>query len=130
MTARLEFTRKTKEARFAFSGGICEVVWHGKRCCMPIGPGNVEYHHEKEAADRGDNSFENCRAVCIACHKILTAIFQKAKAKAERQRANQLNSKPPSPRGFRKQPKVKQPSRHIHEPPRKRLYIDDERTAS
>ena len=97
---------------------------------MPIGPGNVEYHHEKESVDGGDNSFENCRAVCIACHKILTAIFQKAKAKAERQRANQLNNKPPSPPDSEAAEGQTAFTAYPRAASCKRLYIDDERTAS
>lgn len=144
MTKRLEFTRKTKEARLAHSGELCEAIWDGARCNMPLTPGQREYHHEVEAERGGDNSFDNCRAVCVKCHKKLTALFVMAKAKAERQRAGQMNSKPSSPRplpadknspvkaaiGGGVKPRVRPPPK---KPPLpfKPLYVDiDERKAS
>ena len=55
----------------------------------------VEYHHDKEAEAGGDNSFENCRAVCIPCHRLLTKAFIKGIRKADRQQAAHLNAAPP-----------------------------------
>lgn len=96
MNTRLEFSRKTKEARALQAGWLCEAIWEGKRCNVELTAGRVEYHHETEAERGGDNSLENCRAVCIPCHRLLTKAFVQAKAKAERQRATQLNSKAPA----------------------------------
>lgn len=96
MSRRLNFSRKIKEARALHAGWLCEATWDSKRCNVQLTKGRVEYHHEVEAERGGDNSFENARAVCIKCHRRLTKAFVQAKAKAERQRAVQLNSKAPS----------------------------------
>jgi len=96
MSGRLEFTRKTKEARAIHAGWLCEAIWEGKRCNVELTAGRIEYHHEVEAERGGDNSFDNCRATCIPCHRLLTKAFVQAKAKAERQRAVQLNSTAPA----------------------------------
>lgn len=94
MTKRLEFTKKTKEARAIHAGWLCEAIWNGERCNTELTAGRIEHHHEVEAERGGDNSVENARAVCIKCHRMLTKAFVQAKAKAERQRAVQMNSRP------------------------------------
>lgn len=106
---RLEFSKKTRVARYDIAGGKCEAVWSEKRCNAPLPP--VEYHHEKEAEAGGDNSLSNCRCVCVPCHKVLTAIFVRSIRKADRQRAEHLNAKPaPSKKiesaGFKKSAKA------------------------
>lgn len=99
---RLEFSRKTKLARWTFAGGKCEAVWDGKRCNAVLTPAKVEYHHDKEAEAGGDNSFENCRCVCVTpCHKLLTAAFVKGIRKADRQRANHIGARLASPKPIR-----------------------------
>ena len=108
---RLEFSRKTRLSRLAFSGGKCEAVWDGKRCNAVLAAGNIEYHHEVEAESGGDNSFENCRAVCIPCHKLLTKPFVQAIRKADRQKAAHLNAEPPPTRKVGQRAKPDQPSR-------------------
>lgn len=80
MTDRLEFSRKTKAKRFAFCNGRCE------NCSAYLVPGKFQYDHDKEAADGGDNSFENCRVLCDNCHKPKTKQFVVRIRKADRQR--------------------------------------------
>jgi 5-methylcytosine-specific restriction endonuclease McrA len=123
--SRLEFTRKTKEARRDLSGLLCEAVWETGRCNSPLVSGNIEYHHDVEAERGGDNSLENCRAVCVKCHKLFTAKFVMEKAKAERQRAQHLNSARPSDSPLAKKPK---PSPIMTKPPLPRRPIYQERT--
>ena len=52
---------------------------------MPLSNG-VEFHHDKEATFGGDNSLENCLAVCIGCHRLVTAKRAPVIAKNNRQR--------------------------------------------
>ena len=67
--ARKEFSKRTKREAFARSGGFCESA----DCGMPFSPSNpVEYDHVTEAYFDGDNSLENCKAICKACHKAKT----------------------------------------------------------
>jgi 5-methylcytosine-specific restriction protein A len=85
---RLEFSRTTMTKRFNFAKGHCEM------CGLKLQVGNIEYHHDKEAEDGGDNSFSNCRALCKPCHAPLTAAFVTRIRKADRQKAGQINAKP------------------------------------
>lgn len=69
---RLEFSSKTKKAARMRSGGFCEASGpfynraFDDRCSKPLL--RVEYDHFIRAADGGDASLENCRAVCPECH--------------------------------------------------------------
>lgn len=72
--SRREFSTATRKAALKRSGGVCEAVgdWYGlpagKRCCNRLSYG-VEYDHLILVANSGDASLENCRAVCIPCHR-------------------------------------------------------------
>lgn len=76
--ARNEFSKPTKRAALARSGGRCEAVgaWYGlaegQRCDTPLSRG-VQFDHIDLDANSKDNSLENCAAVCIPCHKHKTA---------------------------------------------------------
>ena len=76
--ARNEFTKPTKRAALARSGGQCEAVgaWYGlepgHRCGVSLASG-VEFDHIILDANSKDNSLENCAAVCVPCHKFKTA---------------------------------------------------------
>jgi hypothetical protein len=71
--ARREFTKATKRAALARSGGLCEAVgeWYGlpagQRCGVPLACG-VEFDHIDLDANSKDNSLENCAAICRRCH--------------------------------------------------------------
>jgi hypothetical protein len=121
MTRRLEFTRKTKLARWLHAGGRCEILWDGKRCDVALAPGRVEYHHDIEAESGGDNSFGNARATCVQCHKLLTRPFIKAIRKADRSQAAHLNLKPApavkiKSRGFTKPDKPARTAKPVLKP--------------
>ena len=108
MTKRLEFTRKTKVARFAFCNGKCE------SCGVPLVAGKFEYDHDKEANDGGDNSFENCRCLCRECHVAKTAVYVKETRKAERIRDRHIGAMPETKRkipgrGFAKKVRTPKP---------------------
>jgi 5-methylcytosine-specific restriction endonuclease McrA len=69
---RKEFTKATKKKAWDRSAGFCEGSgpfynrgWDD-RCNKVLT--KVEYDHFIRAADGGDNSLDNCRAVCVDCH--------------------------------------------------------------
>jgi 5-methylcytosine-specific restriction endonuclease McrA len=69
-----EFSTKTKRERLKQSGGFCEAegpiygLERDTRCNSSLSRG-VEFDHSISLAIGGDNSLENCRAVCLQCHK-------------------------------------------------------------
>lgn len=75
--ARSEFSRKTKQAAWARSGGLCEAsgavygLPEGKRCWAPLSR-SVIYDHEDPDANSKDNSLENARCICPVCNKFKT----------------------------------------------------------
>lgn len=83
--ARKEFTKSTKRAALARSGGLCEAVgaWYnhapGHRCNAPLSAG-VNFDHIDLDANSKDNSLENCAAVCLPCHAFKTAKIDTPKA--------------------------------------------------
>ena len=86
MTKRQEFSDTTCRKRWDYAGGNCEY------CKLPVTIGREEYHHFKEAADGGDNSFGNCRLICRPCHAVETKRFKRAIAKANRQKAKHIGA--------------------------------------
>lgn len=66
MSARAEFSKPIKVARFKLCGGLCE------NCGAKLFPGNIEYHHEEEDTFGGPATVENCRVLCRACHSAVT----------------------------------------------------------
>jgi 5-methylcytosine-specific restriction endonuclease McrA len=88
---RLEFSRATRRDALQRSGQKCEAVGAeyglrpGERCCAPLAKG-VEFDHHLSAEMGGDNSLDNCRAVCIPCHRRKTAQDIRAIRKSDRQR--------------------------------------------
>jgi hypothetical protein len=88
-----EFSTKTKRERLKQSGGFCEAegpiygLERGQRCNADLGRG-VDFDHfiALGISDVGDNSLENCRAVCLQCHKHKTRTNDVPKAaKTKRQ---------------------------------------------
>lgn len=71
--SRREFTKPTKRAALARSGGKCEATgpWYGwpegHRCNADLAYG-VEFDHFDLDANSKDNSLENCAATCRKCH--------------------------------------------------------------
>ncbi len=88
---RLEFTKATMRSALERAGIKCEATGprygleEGKRCNADLAKG-VNFDHAVPAALGGDNSLENCMAVCIACHRFKTANDVAQIAKAKRQR--------------------------------------------
>jgi len=71
-TIRAEFSKKTCEQAWErcfdkeIDDGRCEY------CGQAFGQRRPDYHHHIPAALGGDNSLENCRCICKACHRIVT----------------------------------------------------------
>ena len=96
---RAEFDKPTKRARLKYSGYLCEAdgPLYGRetRCNANLALG-VEFDHFILEANSKDNSFDNCRAVCVKCHKWKTNNHDKqlaAKTLRQQDKANGV-SKP------------------------------------
>lgn len=82
---RANFSKPTKRAALARSGGLCEAegcfygLPEGQRCNVSLANG-VEFDHFDLVANSNDNSLENCRAVCPACHRFKTRTIDIPKA--------------------------------------------------
>ena len=97
MSNRLEFTPGIIAKRFAHCNGRCE--W--PTCGMILrGRADYEADHDKTAEEGGDNSFENCRILCLAHHAEKTNKHDKPRiAKGTRQMKARAGVKPKG-RGF------------------------------
>jgi hypothetical protein len=79
MGHRNEFTKETKRAAIKRSRGRCEATGaaygfpRGHRCNARLEFGVEFDHYPVRAADGGSGDLENCRAVCIKCHRWKTA---------------------------------------------------------
>ena len=112
---RIEFTAKTKKAAKTRSGGFCEASGpfynraFDSRCSRPLE--RVEYDHFIRAADGGDASLDNCRAVCPECHSWKTRhIDTPGAAKTKR------IIRKAGPVEYRRKPKVKLKGRSFSKP--------------
>lgn len=89
--SRTEFNRETRREALKRSGIKCEAsgprygLEEGQRCNCSLSLG-VQYDHDVPDQLGGDNSLENCRAVCIQCHKIKTRGDIQQIRKSDRQR--------------------------------------------
>lgn len=88
---RREFSKQTRRDALRRSGQVCEAVGvsyglpANQRCQTSLAYG-VEFHHAKEAELGGDNSLENCAAICIKCHRFVTRGFIKELRHSDRVR--------------------------------------------
>ena len=90
MPRREEFTKKTKREAWERAGGKCE------GCGVKLRGGGVEYDHEIECARGGDNSLENCVALCPPCHRAKTKRNAPVVAKTRRQSDKHKGIRKPS----------------------------------
>ena len=119
MTKRNEFSPKTKAAAWERAGGVCEA----EGCDAP----GDEYDHIRECwedEDGGDNSLENCKLLCVACHKLKSSEVKGLRAWGNHFRVNELTitekrarksgtkRKIQSRNTFSEQPKRTIPQRH------------------
>ena len=81
--------------------------WHCEKCTAPLSSGKFEFDHITPANDGGEASLENCRVLCVNCHKGVTKIYVRELRKAERIRdkhSGALRSSSPPMVGSRKSP--------------------------
>lgn len=89
--SRTEFSRATRQAALKRSGLKCEAsgprygLKEGQRCNCNLSLG-VQFDHDVPDQLGGDNSLENCRAVCVQCHRIKTRGDIQQIRKSDRQR--------------------------------------------
>ncbi|WP_066923084.1 HNH endonuclease signature motif containing protein [Methylobacterium sp. CCH5-D2] len=120
---RREFTKATQRAAFKRANGQCEGVLHtGLRCEAVVEPGRVEFDHVIPDALGGDNSLENCAALCRLCHRAKTTKDQGRIAKADRQSDRHIGVKDPHRRrltsaGFTKAEPQRRASTPLSKPP-------------
>lgn len=88
---REEFSKRTKLEAFTRANGRCE------KCSARLSPGNIEYHHAKEAAFEGPATLENCTVLCKTCHREITNQRAAVIAKSNRVRAKHLGIRPQRP---------------------------------
>lgn len=78
--SRSEFSKQTKRDALKRSGGHCEAVGlrygldAGKRCNFPLAYG-VQFDHITADSHGGENSLDNCAAVCRECHATKTKTY-------------------------------------------------------
>jgi 5-methylcytosine-specific restriction endonuclease McrA len=88
---RREFSRKTKREALKRPDLLCEAARprygfeEGQRCNCNLSLG-VQFDHNVPDQLGGDNSLENCMAVCIQCHKHKTRNDVQQIRKSDRQR--------------------------------------------
>lgn len=90
--SRREFSKGVRAKAAARSNGLCE----GCGVKLPVGG----YHYDHDIADGlgGEPTLENCRVLCLPCHKVKTLEHDNPRMqKADRQRkAIALSIRPPS----------------------------------
>jgi 5-methylcytosine-specific restriction protein A len=79
--ARSEFKASIKVAREKHAGGKCE------ECHAPLSIGKYHFDHVTPDGLTGQPTFENCRVLCIPCHREKTATDVADIAKAKRREA-------------------------------------------
>lgn len=85
---RREFSKRTRLEAWTRCGGRCE------GCDAILRPGHFDYDHDKPAAFGGGASIENCRVLCMDCHRTKTGTRDiPAIAKSNRVRARQAGIK-------------------------------------
>lgn len=119
MNERVEFTRAVRRDALKRAGTppMCEAtgVRYGlaeaQRCNAPLAYG-VQFDHYIPWEFSRDSGLDNCRAICIACHKFATPNDVRAIRKSDRMRDKHTGAMKPSPRGFRKPPGTEFDWRH------------------
>lgn len=127
--SRKEFSRETRRLALQRSGVKCEAsgprygLEEGQRCNCSLSLG-VQYDHDVPDQLGGDNSLENCRAICVQCHKIKTRGDVQQIRKSDRQRDKRSGVIRPAAKikgpGFQK--RQKPPRDQLPIPPRTPLY--------
>lgn len=84
MRYRRDFPKKVKAEAFLRAKGQCEA------CEARLWPGRIQYDHQLPDAFGGAPTLENCRVLCIGCHRTKTRTDASDIAKAKRREAKHL----------------------------------------
>lgn len=132
--SRKEFSRVTRRQALERSGYRCEASGprygfeDGQRCNCSLSLG-LQYDHDVPDQMGGDNSLDNCRAICVQCHKHKTRNDIGQIRKSDRQRDKNSGVVRPAgniqSRGFT--PSTKQQSRSVKQPVIRQRPIYEER---
>lgn len=97
--ARQEFSQGTKVAAFKRANGRCEGEVNGERCGAFLTPGKYHYDHDNPDGLTGEPTLENCKVLCLGCHRKKTSEIDIPRiAKAKRREAKHIGAKAPSRR--------------------------------
>jgi 5-methylcytosine-specific restriction endonuclease McrA len=66
---RKEFPKSVKAQAFLRANGVCE----GENCGARLTLGKFHYDHDLPDDLGGEPTLENCRVLCVVCHKEKTA---------------------------------------------------------
>ena len=117
---RAEFSDRIKVKRLAFAEFKCEGIvtrddGTKTRCNATLIRGRVQFDHDNPDGLTGKPTFENCRALCKACHADKTPLDVAAIAKAKRREAAHVGASAPKGQiksaGFAKSDKPKREPR-------------------
>ncbi len=92
MSARKEFSRKVRAQAHLRANGCCEA------CGARLKVGEGEYDHVLPDELGGEPTLENCKLLCVVCHKAKTADDIRRIRKADRQRDRHTGAFKPSSR--------------------------------
>jgi 5-methylcytosine-specific restriction protein A len=117
---RKEFPSRVKKAALKRAGGKCE----GEGCPATLKEG--QYHFDHVAADGlgGKPVLENCKVLCLPCHKAKTREDTKVMRKADAQKAQANGLKAPAKGRFDRPPKPEKVSKPL--PPRRAMFKEIE----
>lgn len=97
--SRREFPAKVKRDAAARANGHCEA------CTTRLPYGGFHYDHDLPDWLGGEPTLENCRVLCLTCHKLKTSkqdAPQIAKAKRQRDGAQNIKSRSRRFRGWQR----------------------------
>ncbi len=87
---RQEFSPKVKAQAFQRADGRCE----GKNCGARLTVGKFAYDHDRADDLGGEPTLENCKVLCLVCHKEKTRSFDMPRiAKGRRIRKREMGIK-------------------------------------
>lgn len=69
---RREFSKQVKRDAFLRANGQCEGHPYGDRCPVKLTIGKYHYDHDIADGLGGEPILENCKVLCLACHKSKT----------------------------------------------------------
>jgi 5-methylcytosine-specific restriction protein A len=111
---RREFTAKTKKAALKRANGECE------KCRQSLVSGRFHFDHDTPDGLSGKPSIENCKVLCLPCHRVKTKADKAIMTKADnvKKRANNLTA----PKARIAQPPKAEPRPTKALPPRRPMY--------